>query len=82
MQILSDKFLVKQCVQDNSSNVIKTTEFDEKFCMAANLRVLESKHEAKLKRFVYDYELKKLEDKYTSESLGTELNAVKNSQEK
>ncbi len=63
LQILSDEFIVKQCVQDISSNVIKTAEVNEKLHMAANLRVLGSNHEAKVESNVYEYELKKLEDK-------------------
>jgi hypothetical protein len=71
LQILSDKFIVKQCVQDIFSNVIMTSEFAATLGMAGNLRVLESNYEAKVDKFVYEYDMKMLEDKYTIESLST-----------
>ena len=71
LQIRSDKFIVKQCVQDIFIDIIKTTEFDAKLRMAANLPGLESNYEAKVDKFVYEYDMKMLEDKYTIESLST-----------
>ncbi len=77
---LSDKLFVKDCVQKIFSDVWSKAERDAKDSMVVKLYVIQSDYEAKLDKVVYEYELKMVEDNYSTQSMTTELNVVNNSQ--
>ncbi len=78
---LSDKFWVKDCVQNIFINVWSKAERDAKDSMVVNLYVLHSDYEAKLDKVVYEYELKMVEDNCSIQTMSNELSVVNNSKE-
>ena len=80
-QTLSDKLFVKECVQEIFSNIRRKAERDAKDLIVVNLHVLQSNHEEKLAKVVYEYDLKMVEEKFSIQALSNELNAANNSKE-